>query len=134
MSKVIEWGHWLITLFLAFLGIWFLLESIRQVPQVVQTLRQARPAGGDTQVGFLLDIRFVAWAPALLCAWGLYRWRRWGQVLTIVFCGVTMLLYGQGLAFFGRSFFSVRWIGTLLAAALIVSWLMLPPVRQRFHV
>jgi hypothetical protein len=133
MSKVVDWGHWLITLFLGLLGVWFLLESIRQVPQVVQTLRQARLAAGE-QVGYLLDISFVAWAPALLCAWGLYAWRRWGQVLTIVFCGLTMLLYAQGLAIFGRSFFSVRWVGTLLAAALIVTWLMLPPVRQRFHV
>jgi putative Mn2+ efflux pump MntP len=134
MSKVVDWGHWLITLFLGFLGMWFLLESIRQVPHLAENLRQTRPASGDTQVGFVVDVSFVAWIPALLCAWGLYTWRRWGQVLTIVFCGLTMLLYAQGLAIFGRSFFSVRWVGTLLAAALIVLWLVLPPVRQRFHV
>lgn len=133
MSKVVDWGHWLITLFLGLLGIWFLLESIRQVPQVVQTVRQARPAAGE-QVGYLLNISFVAWAPALLCTWGLYTWRRWGQVLTIVFCGLAMLFYARGLAIFGTSILSVRWVGTLSGAALIVLWLVLPPVRQRFHV
>lgn len=132
MSKVVDWGHWLITLFLGFLGMWFLLESIRQVPQVVHTLRQARPTAGE--VGYLLDIDFVSWVPALLCAWGLYTWRRWGQVLTIVFCGLTMLFYARWLAIFGRSILSVRWVGTLSAAVLIVLWLVLPLVRQRFHV
>jgi hypothetical protein len=134
MSKLVNWGHWLITLFLGVLGVWFLAESVRELPQFMKFLRQARSAGGDFEFGWDLGIGFVAWAPTLLCAWGVHKWWRWGQVLTIVLCGLTLLFYAQGLAFFGRSFLSFQSVSTLLTAALIILWLLLPPVRQRFHV
>jgi hypothetical protein len=126
--------HFVIVGLLALFAIGMLIKASREAPALITALRQAPPDlhQGEAQA-FLIDISFLAWIPTLLCAWGIWKWRRWAQVLTIVVCGFAILLQIEGAVFWGRPFLAHRnFIIAIVEMALVV-WLLLPSVRSRFH-
>lgn len=82
---------------------------------------------------FSVPGQFVAWIPALICAWGILKWRRWAQFLTVVLLALGILLQAAEFATLGAQHH--RGTSKLLAimgALLMIIWLLLPRVRLQF--
>jgi hypothetical protein len=126
--------HFLVVGLLTLFALWMLIKASREVPALVTALRQAAPDlhQGEAQA-FFIEISFLAWIPALLCAWGIWMWRRWAQVLTIVLCGFAILPEIEGLVFFGRPYLARQNLIVACLGMVLAIWLLLPPVRSRFH-
>jgi hypothetical protein len=134
---VVRAGHWLIVAFLAVLAafsFWMLIKSARELPEFVNAVRTAPATGPGESVGFYIKLRLLLWIPALICAWGVLKWRRWGQALTITLCGLALCLWFMELVLFGRPYLAFHWFATALAATSIILWLSLPQVRSQFRV
>jgi hypothetical protein len=123
MSKLVNWGHWLVAAAFAAKGIYisyrFLLDLIHGKRSSIETLYS----------DYLIGVVGVIY---LLCSWGLPNWRRWGLVVAITLSAGEIFV----VALFVSSRFPL-WLdrGIVLWIAItrmIVAWLLLPPVRAQY--
>lgn len=135
MSTMVRVGHWLVLAVLGVFAVWMLVISVPSFPNLFRSLHQVRVPliEGRGEVGFDIPAKFIAWIPALLCAWGIWTWRRWGQILTIVFCVLGLLLELAGIISFGHIYLGIVPVSLSAAAVATVVWLLLPSVRVQFH-
>jgi hypothetical protein len=96
MSKLVNWGHWLVAVLLGVLGLYFLGGFVFALV-VSKGLRESVPSGHEGTV--MIGLNLVAWLPFLICAWGVLRWRAWGHALTITLCALAILLEVETLIF-----------------------------------
>jgi hypothetical protein len=129
MSKLVNWGHWLVAVLLGVLGLYF-LGGFAFALVVSKELRGSVPSGHEGMV--MISLNLVAWLPFLICAWGVLRWRPWGHALTITLCALAILVEVETLIFRGIRGFAAAEILKLTVACLVVVWLLLPSVRTQY--
>lgn len=129
MSKLVNWGHWLVAAILGVLGLYFLGGFIFALV-VTRGLHASAPSVHANTV--MISLNLVAWLPLLICAWGVLRWRAWGRALTTMLCAVAILLEVEALIFRGIRGFGVPEILKVTVACLIAAWLLLPSVRTQY--
>lgn len=127
-------GHWAAVLFLAAIAVWMLAKSAQSFPTLLSTMRQTHiyPSTGG-EVAFFVPGYFVAWLPALICAWGIWNWHRWGRALTIALCALGVFMELIGIILFRHAYFRLLPMALSLAALAMIVWLLLPSVRVQFH-
>lgn len=118
MSQVTKTARFLVIAFLICAGVWYLLTHLG-------------PAGASaaSRIGYAIGSNVVS-AAFFIAAYGIFKWRRWGQVLAILLSGVYLLGILENLATQGPR------VGLLVAALLfasVVVWLLHPRVRDRFE-
>jgi hypothetical protein len=129
VSKIVSWGHWLLALFSAILGLYSLAAFVFAVV-MSRTLWQS---GSSEHSAFVfVGVNLVAWLPLLLCAWGILKLRAWGYMLAIIACGFAILTELETLVFFGFTRIRASEIAKFTAACLVVAWLLLPSVRAAY--
>jgi hypothetical protein len=118
MSKLVIWGHWVV-------GLIFASVAAECVWEIVGALiiRGARFGPRWPDAAFLIAVSGVVFG---LCSWGILKWRPWGHALAI---GVSAFE-----AFVGSWAALVGDTGSLfpITAALVLIWLLLPPVRAAY--
>jgi hypothetical protein len=125
-SRLINWGRWLAVAFFAIEGADLFWSTMTSLPRILRQHPQ------EITYYFVWDTLF--WIPTLMCAWGIFKWRRWARSLGIalsaldvlglsIFC-VTIFRSGAGLYAF--------WPLVTLIACFILVWLLLPVVRMEY--
>ncbi|HXX19694.1 MAG TPA: hypothetical protein VEJ46_09845 [Candidatus Acidoferrum sp.] len=79
---------------------------------------------------FISDLFFSL--PALLCAWGVFKWRLWGHYLALYVSVVNLVVIGTALVAIRDRNLE---IATACIAALVLCimvWLLLPAVRKEY--
>lgn len=127
MNKIVNSGRWLAGGLFVFLGTDLLRHAFAKIPELFREHPQ------------IVTYQFASWAllwiPEFLCAWGLFKWRRWGRQLGIVlsaiyvfagaFSFVVSLVYPRVVGFSMTAYFAIM---TLIASC-VFAWLLLPAVR-----
>jgi hypothetical protein len=121
MSKLVNWGHWLVAGFFAVSGAPFLWSVIASLPSGYRE----HPREGT----YIFFWGMIMSLPPFACAWGIFKWRRWGRMLGIVFsvlilAGFAILAFDRKVSA-GESVFAFIYCGTLV-------WLLLPVVRAEY--
>jgi hypothetical protein len=129
VSKIVSWGHWLVALFSAVLGLYSLAAFVFAV---IVSRDVWRSAPSDHSALVMVRMNVVAWLPLLLCAWGILRLRAWGYMLAIIACGYAILAELETLVLMGFTRIRASEIVTFTAACLVVAWLLLPSVRAAY--
>lgn len=123
MSKVAEWGRWLVGAFFALKGLGMLCEII---PHFTHALRNQIPL---TYQDYLI---LIPWALYLICAWGVLRWRQWGQIFALTLSLLELAAVVTMVAMYGPLSLDSN---IVLLSALncgVVIWLVLPQVRSGY--
>ena len=123
MSKVANWGHWVVAGIFAIKGLGMLYEII---PHYTHALRNHLPFSYQD---YLL---MVVWAVYLVCAWGVLRWRHWGQIAAITLSVLELAVVVEMVSLFGPLSLDRN---IILWSALnrgVVIWLVLPQVRSGY--
>ena len=127
MSKIVNWGRWVIAVYFAAWG----LESLwKIILRFSNLLREYPKELTHTIVAF--DAFF--WIAAFACAWGILKWRLWARKLGIVLSAFWALAIGLGFGFRlqagGKPNFF--WLLLLSIGSLALIWLLLPAVRLEY--
>ena len=123
MSKIAHWGHWLVAAFFAFKGFLFIYEN---VPHFTHALRNHIPL---TYQDYLLLAPWIAY-PA--CAWGILKWRQWGQIGAIALSSLELAVIVAMVAMYGPLSLDRNIILWSALNAGVVIWFVLPPVRAGY--
>lgn len=123
MSRVANWGHWLVAAFFAFKGFLFIYEN---VPHFTHALRNHLPLSYQD---YLLLVPWVAY-PA--CAWGVLRWRAWGQIGAVTLSLLEIAVIVGMVSIFGAASLDLNIILWSAANAGVVIWFVLPTVRAGY--
>lgn len=128
MSRIVNSGRLLAAGLFVFLGADLLWHAVAKIPEVLREHPQ--------QVTYYFISDAVLWIPELLCAWGLFRWRRWGRTLGLVLSA--MYVFSAGLSL-GISLVRPAGFGLtvyvavlMLIAGCVFTWLLLPAVRVEY--
>jgi hypothetical protein len=130
MSKLVNWGHWVVAAFFAGVGVPFLWSVLAGIPT---SLRQH-----PREVTYIFFWGVIMSLPPFVCAWGIWTWKKWGHVL-----GLVQMIFALG--------WCIRWLvdvgvqnvgmrGTIriellrifLICVCILGWLVLPAVRHKY--
>ncbi len=135
-ERTVRIGHGIVVGGLTILGVWSFVSFVLDIPAIVHGFQQLSPPLKGTGVAVSIDLRSLrlTWVPVLVCAWGIWKWQRWAQVLTIALCGLILVSLLVAMLLFGTAHFSAYWIARSIGAAAIIVWLILPPVRARFRI
>ena len=125
MSKLVNWGHWIAGGVFAVLGLRYLIEGLLSLPTLIRILR------GETS-SYFIPGGVVLWIPFLLCAWGIWRWRRWGYTLAFVLCSLVMAALGRWLAIVDRPSITGFEVVVTVLTLCIFLWLLIPAVRTLY--
>lgn len=123
MSRVANWGRWLVAVFFAFKGFLFIYEN---APHFTHALGNHIPL---TYQDYLLLVPWVAY-PA--CAWGVLRWRRWGQIGAVALSSLELAVIIAMVAMYGRLSLDRNIILWSALNAGVVIWFVLPAVRAGY--
>jgi hypothetical protein len=127
MSKVVNWGHWIVAIVFA-LGRLGLLIS--DAGSFFRGIRSAFHGEAVSFYSLYLDLLWTA--AVLVCAWGILKWRLWGHYLALFFA-IVAAIAGAFLSYLGRGSSSEpAMISAAVAALLITAWLLLPAVRRQY--
>jgi hypothetical protein len=137
VTKLLSWGHWLVGAYFTVLG----ADALWYAAAIIPNDLREHPK----EVTYLFIDHALTCAILLVCAWGIFKWRRWAYGLAI---GISLLeCFGAALVI---SVFGVKpsgaWLRignfnfglsaavvvSLLLAFLVLGWLMLPPVRHKY--
>ena len=122
MSKIVNWGHWVVGLLACAIAV----ESIWAIIHNTVAMGRSR---GETFGAIISDANVLFFCLALataLCAWGIFRWQSWGYVLALgisafeLFAGAEAVMVGDASPLFP------------LVPLLVVVWLLLPAVRAAY--
>jgi hypothetical protein len=127
MSKLVNWGHWLVSGVFAALGCRYLIIAFLRIPELIRITR----AGAFS---YYLSGKVVLWVPFLVCAWGVWKWRWWGHVIATSLAGLVTLasLIELVLVLVYQQYHILYWILVTLFACGIFLWLLLPEVRTSY--
>jgi hypothetical protein len=128
MSKIVNWGHWLVGAFFVFLSASMLWHPLTGLPKLLQLLRHYPP-----YMTYVVVEDALTWAAVLICGWGIFRWRRWGRVLGIVLSAYLLAVCVTGLTYFQqgiRASWPLFLLGLISCSVFI--WLFLPAVRAEY--
>ena len=119
MSKIVNWGHWIVTLLACAMAV----ESIWAVIHNTVSMGRSETFSPRLEANFLFVVLALISA---LCAWGIFRWRSWGYLLALAVCAFEL--------FTGTAAVMVGDISPLflLAPLLVVVWLLIPTVRAAY--
>jgi hypothetical protein len=126
MGRLINWGRWLAVAFFAVAGADLLWSALTSLPRILREHPQ------EITYYFVWDAFF--WIPTLMCAWGIFKWRRWARSLGVALSAVDLLL----LSFICLSIYRsgaglyAGWPLMTLIACFILIWLLLPAVRTEY--
>ena len=123
MSRVASWGHWLVAAFFAFKGLLLIYEN---VPHFTHALRNHIPLSYQD---YLL---VVPWMLYSACAWGILRWRPWGQIGAIVLSILELAVVVALVAMYGPLSLDRNIILWAALNAGVVIWFVLPAVRAGY--
>jgi hypothetical protein len=124
--RLISWGRWLSVIFFGAAGLYLFWGAITSLPKILREHPQ------EITYYFVSDALF--WVPTLVCAWGIYKWRRWSRSLGIALSAVDFV--GLGLICWsvyhsGMELHAFWPLATLISGFILV-WLMLPRVRLEY--
>jgi hypothetical protein len=122
MSKLVNWGRWPVGALFATWGVALLWGTITDIPSFLRH----RP----NEVTYYVLSESALWIAALLCAWGIFRRRRWGRLLGIALCAITFAA-GALVYLLTREFDRGLALMTVVACSILV-WLLLPGVREEY--
>jgi hypothetical protein len=123
VTKIVKLGRWVVGAIFALKGLGMLLAI---VPHFLHALRNRIPL---TYQDYLVAF---PWALYLACAWGVWRWRQWGQIVAIALSAMEIAVVAGITAIYGPLALDRN---LMLMAALncgIVVWLVLPQVRSGY--
>ena len=131
MTKVVNVGRFAVTALLIGAALWclaYLVLNLREISASFSRMPETQPAPGEA-LGVMIDARLVAWIPLFISAWGIFKWRQWGHILTTVLSALMVLSSIVGAISFG-----IRPRNTLqgLVALMVLVWLLLPAVRVEY--
>ena len=119
MSKIVNWGHWLVAAIFAANGV------LTYGSELSEALTNALKTQASFYPVYLNAIECVAF---LLCAWGIMKWRLWAHILGILLSGIELaiLLFA---AFVGSLVDYDPRVWALPAVIFsVLIWLLLPAV------
>ena len=122
MSRIVDWGRWPVGALFATWGVALFWGTITNIPGF---LRQHR-----NEVTYYILSESVLWITALLCAWGIFKRRRWGRSLGIALCVLAFATVGL-VPLLTREFDRGLALMAVLACSTLV-WLFLPGVRAEY--
>ena len=123
VSKVANWGRWVVAGIFAIKGLGMLSEII---PHFIHALRNRLPFSYQD---YLI---LIPWALYLICAWGILRWRQWGQISALTLSALELAVVVTMVAMYGSLSLDSN---IVLWSALnwgVVIWLVLPQVRSGY--
>ncbi|HEX4075887.1 MAG TPA: hypothetical protein VHX49_10845 [Candidatus Acidoferrales bacterium] len=123
MSAIAKWGHWVVAAFFAFKGIGLIYEN---VPHFAHALRNHIPL---TDQDYLLAVPWVLY-PA--CAWGILKWRQWGQIGAIALSVLELAVAVTLVVMYGPLSLDRNIILWSALNAGVVIWFVLPEVRAGY--
>lgn len=120
MSRLVDWGHWLVSAFFAVIGAVMIWYGFSAIPRY--------PANFPHDVAYHFVSSALGCGLLAFCAWGVFTWRVWGHVLALTICVFTILLDVLLMIAYGN----FAWNTGLLIPILITGWLLLPSVRAAY--
>lgn len=127
MNKLVNWGHWVVGALLTFVGLWSLAGYLAAIAPGFWTALRGGP------VSIYPDYLGVAWsAMALVCAWGILKWRLWGHYLALFFIAFNLAIaaYVFDVTWHWDIGTDIRFNCTVALALLMGVWLLLPAVQR----
>ena len=122
MSKLVNWGRWPVAALFATWGVALLWGTITDIPGFLRR--------SPNEVTYYVLSESALWIAALLCAWGIFRRRRWGRLLGIALCALNFAT-GALVYLLAREFDRGMALMTAIACSTLV-WLLLPAVRAQY--
>lgn len=125
MSNIVNWGHWLVGMLFAALGLDSLWHTVMKFPNLLHQYP------GEITYVILNDAMF--WGITLICAWGILKWRWWGRAL-----GITLALLWVALGSWISIGFqsgikpNFYWVLATLIACSVLVWFFVPRVRSEY--
>ena len=119
MSKVVNWGHWVVGALFAVSGAAWLWYSIARLPVVLPEHPQEVPY-------YFVSDAFL-WVPALLWAWGIFKWRSSARTLGVILSAFIFAVYGVAFVIARK----LDWAMALIYCSALI-WLLLPVVRAEY--
>jgi putative Mn2+ efflux pump MntP len=124
VSKVVSWGHWLVSAVFVVLGVDVIWSTLTAIPRDLQEHPQ------DITYRFASSALFCALVAT--CAWGLLKWCVWGHALALTIC-ILAILFELFLMIVYRNFqLSPSQLAGIAVPVLIGAWLLLPSVRAAY--
>jgi DMSO/TMAO reductase YedYZ heme-binding membrane subunit len=125
VSKVVNWGHWLVSAAFVALGADAIWSALTAIP------RNLREHPQDITYRFASSALFCALVVS--CAWGILKWRVWGHALALTVC-ILVVLFDLLFLIAYRDFeLSFSRFAGIAAPILIAAWLLLPSVRAAYR-
>jgi len=123
MSKLVNWGHWLVAAVFTASGLFFMANRI--LPDLVYAVRGDRSPYPEY-------IRYLGSLPFFVCAWGILKWENWARDLAIGLSIFELLSIVIVVALAGLHVVDASTVmfTALICVALI--WLRLPAVRAEY--
>ncbi|MGH9686165.1 MAG: hypothetical protein ACRD5K_03625 [Candidatus Acidiferrales bacterium] len=125
MSKLVNWGHWLVGVPFA---VWGTLDLLILAFEVT-----GRYTPGYVGASFDPVVHMFLAPIALLCAWGIWTWRRWCQYLALFLCISAVVAFSLGIYFTRGTEFNTVLVLAELVSVSLTSWLLLPSVRAEYR-
>jgi hypothetical protein len=123
VNGIAQWGRWLVAAFFAFKGFLFIYEN---VPHFTHALHNHIPL---TYEDYLVVAPWVLY-PA--CAWGVLRWRSWGQIGAVTLSLLEIAVVIAMVTMFGAISLDRNIILWSALNAGVVIWFVLPAVRAGY--
>jgi hypothetical protein len=123
VNGIAKWGRWVVAAFFAFKGIGLIYQN---VPHFTHALRNHIPLPYQD---YLLVVPWVLY-PA--CAWGILKWRQWGQISAIVLSVLELAVAVTLVAMYGPLSLDRNIILWSALNAGVVIWFVLPAVRAGY--
>ena len=126
MSKIVNWGHWVVGAVFAALGFDLVWKSILGVPSLL------REHPTDITYRFVSDA--LMWITILICAWGIFKWRRWARPLGIVWSAFWVVAISMEFSMGVRSDLrsNLNWLLWVLIGCSVLVWFFIPAVRSEY--
>ena len=123
MSKLVNWGHWLIAAILAFSGFAFLTDRI--IPDLIEGYY-------GRQTFYPMYMRILWSVPFFVCALGILKWDRWARGLTMTLCMAEFVALEAGGTTGIVNRIERNEVLAMILAFTPLFWLILPSVRDEY--
>jgi hypothetical protein len=123
VNRVANWGRWLVAAFFAFKGFGLIYENI---PHFTHAL------GSHIRLSYQDYLLVVPWVLYPACAWGVLRWRRWGQMGAVALSSLELAAVIGMVAMYGPLSLDRNIILWSVLNAGVVIWFVLPGVRAGY--